>query len=228
MKTWAFLWLLTVLTPLGINQTESDGVKALPNVLLIGDSISIGYTPHVARLLAEKANIIHNPGNAQHTGTGLERIDEWLGDTNWDVIHFNWGLWDLCYRHPNAKTQGNRDKVNGTVTWTLDQYEQNLEQLVLRLKQTNAALIWANTTIVPEGEAGRFVGDDKRYNEVAQRVMERNGIEISDLNKITSEFTPDLFVGPGDVHFTQEGYAVIGAHVAEKISNLLTSRPISK
>lgn len=104
----------------------------------------------------------------------------------------------------------------------------NPEQLVLRLKQTNAALIWANTTIVPEGEAGRFVGDDTRYNEVAQRVMERHGIEINDLNKITCEFTPDLFVGPGDVHFTQEGYAVIGAHVAEKISNLLTSRPISK
>ena len=82
-----------------------------PCVLLIGDSISLGYTPFVKELLKDEASVEHHPGNAQHTGTGLEKLDGWLGDKKWDVIHFNWGLWDLCYRHPEAKTGGNRDKV---------------------------------------------------------------------------------------------------------------------
>jgi len=40
------------------------------------------------------------------------------------VIHFNWGLWDLCYRNPLVKNQGNRDKVNGKLSVSLDDYER--------------------------------------------------------------------------------------------------------
>ena len=140
----------------------------LPKVLIIGDSISIGYTPHVKQILKGTADVRHHKGNAQHTGTGLKQLDQWIGKTKWDVIHFNWGLWDLCYRHPKSKVQGHRDKVNGTLTTPLEQYGKNLDELVTRLKATDAKLIWANTTVVPEGEAGRKMGDDKRYNDVAE------------------------------------------------------------
>ena len=74
-----------------------------PKILIIGDSISIGYTPFVKENLIEKAIVKHNPGNAQHSGTGLKKVKEWIGDEDWDIIQFNWGLWDLCYRHPDAK-----------------------------------------------------------------------------------------------------------------------------
>ena len=40
-------------------------VKSLPKILIIGDSISLGYTPHVARALDGIAAIEHNDGNAQ-------------------------------------------------------------------------------------------------------------------------------------------------------------------
>ncbi len=62
------------------------------NILIIGDSISIGYTPLVEKYFADKATISHNPGNAQHTGTGLDKIEEWIGSGKWDIIQFNWGL----------------------------------------------------------------------------------------------------------------------------------------
>ena len=87
---------------------------ALPNVLILGDSISIGYTPGVREELKAKANVIRPNANCGDTTIGLANIDAWLGDGKWDVIHFNWGLWDLCYRHPESKEQGRRDKVNGT------------------------------------------------------------------------------------------------------------------
>jgi hypothetical protein len=193
----------------------------LPKVLIIGDSISIGYTPYVVEMLKGTAAVERIRGNAQHTGTGLKSIDRWLGDTEWDVIHFNWGLWDLCYRHPDSKVQGRRDKVNGTVTTSLEQYEKNLDQLVVRLKQTNAVLIWANTSFVPEKEAGRIQGDDEEYNVVAVRVMNKHDVRMNDLNSLTAEFPAEMFKQPGDVHYTKDGYQRLAQQVTSEIRAVL-------
>ena len=201
--------------------SASLGAKDLPKALLIGDSISIGYTPHVVAALKGKVEVKHHRGNAQHTGTGLKMLDRWIGETQWDVLHFNWGLWDLCYRHPQSKEQGRRDKKRGTLTTSLEQYEKNLDQLARRLKKTKAKLIWAHNTTVPEGEAGRKVGDDDKYNETAARVMKKHGIRINDLNSLTDEFASELFVKPGDVHFKAEGSMKIGQAVAEEITETL-------
>lgn len=190
---------------------------ALPNVLLIGDSISIGYTKTAAGLLKDVANVQRPGANCGDTTSGLRNLERWLGTTRWDVIHFNWGLHDLCYRHPESKTQGRRDKVKGTLSVPLDQYEKNLEELVQRLEKTGAKLIWAATTVVPEGEEGRFVGDDVKYNAAARRVMEKHGIPVDDLHTLTAGFTASYFSGKGNVHFTEEGYTRIARQVAESI-----------
>ena len=47
---------------------------ALPRVLLIGDSISIGYTVPTRRLLEGKANVHRIPTNGGPTTRGLEHI----------------------------------------------------------------------------------------------------------------------------------------------------------
>ena len=52
--------------------------RDLGKVLIIGDSISIGYTPYVQEALAGKATVVHNEGNAGHTGIGLNKIHDWL------------------------------------------------------------------------------------------------------------------------------------------------------
>ena len=202
--------------------SSSLWAKDLPKALLIGDSISIGYTPHVVAALKGQVEVIRHRGNAQHTGTGLKMLDRWVGKTQWDVIHFNWGLWDLCYRHPQSKSQGGRDKARGTLTTSLEQYEKNLDQLASRLKKTKAKLIWAHTSTVPEGEAGRKVGDDDKYNEAAARVMKKHGIRMNDLNSLTDDFPPELFVKPGDVHYKPEGSKKIGQAVAKEISHALS------
>ncbi len=134
--------------------TSAD--KPKPKVLIIGDSISIGYTPFVKEALKDDAIVVHNKGNAQDTGTGLKRLDEWLGDKKWDVIQFNWGLWDLCYRHPESTVQGHRDKINGELTTTLENYSKNLEVLVGRLQKTNAKLIFVTTWDVPLTDSGEI------------------------------------------------------------------------
>ena len=68
---------------------EIQDDPALPRVLLIGDSISIGYTLPTRALLAGKANVHRILTNGGPTPNGLEHLTEWLGSGKWDVIHFN-------------------------------------------------------------------------------------------------------------------------------------------
>ena len=85
-------------------------VPGLPRVLLIGDSISIGYTLPTRALLKGKVNLHRIPTNGGPTIKGLEQIDAWLGKKKWDVIHFNWGLHDLKYMGPNGENLFPREK----------------------------------------------------------------------------------------------------------------------
>ncbi len=203
-------------------QPENQDAK-LPRVLLIGDSISIGYTKPVIELLKTKAAVQRVKGNAGHTGMGLAGLPKWLDAKHgkWDVIHFNWGLWDLCYRNPESKTQGRRDKVNGKLTHTPEQYRKNLEKIVAILKETGAKLIWASTTPVPEGEAGRKVGDDVVYNHVATEVMKKHGIPVNDLHAVMVPHMKTLTTAPGNVHFKPDGSTILAKQVAAEIEKAL-------
>jgi hypothetical protein len=209
---------LVVVATLGrADEAEKPAAKKLPRVLLIGDSISIGYTGSVTKLLAGKADVRRIPGNGQHSGTGLKKLDAWLGNEPWDVIHFNWGLWDLCYRSKASKSQGRRDKKNGKITYTLDQYEKNMRQLAKRLKATKSKLIWAATTPVPPGEAGRIEGDAAKYNAVAAKIMQEHGIVINDLHAHILPVQKKYASRPGDVHFTRAGSMFLAEKVAASI-----------
>ncbi len=194
----------------------------LPNILLIGDSISNAYTIDVRKLLAGKADVFRIPGNGKNSAYGLKHLDQWIGTRKWDVIHFNWGLWDLCYRNPESKTQGYRDKVNGTITATPEQYRANMEQIVARLKKTGATLIWCTTTPVPEGEAGRKRGDDIQYNQIAAEIMNANGILINDLHHHALLKYAEIQKHQGDVHYTSAGYAWLAEKVALEIASALS------
>lgn len=170
----------------------------LPRVLLIGDSISRGYTLEVRRALAGKANVHRAPENCGPTANGIRKIDIWLGDGKWDVIHFNFGIHDR--RTPPAE------------------YESRLETLIARMKQTGAKLIWASTTPVPPDTRD---GPDlpnmiAERNAIAARVMQKHGIAIDDLFGFLTPHLPDV-ANPKDVHFNAKGYALLGGQVAAVI-----------
>lgn len=203
-------------------KAEPDKIdKSLPNVLILGDSISIAYTIPVRDGLKGKANVFRPKDNCGDTQEGLARLTQWLGPNKWDVIHFNWGLHDLCYRNPKAENQGHRDKVNGIQSVTPADYGKNLEELVTRLKATGARLIWASTTVVPENEVGRFVGDDAKYNAIAAQIMEHHGIPTDDLYALSKSFNGKHAGGPGNVHFKPEGSAKLAESVVTSIEAAL-------
>ena len=180
-------------------------------VLIIGDSISMGYTPFVKEMMKEIFIVSHSKGNAMHTGYGLENVGSWLEQDHYDVILFNWGLWDLCYRHPDSKVQGNRDKINGTLTSTLAEYEKNLEGIVAILKEkSDAELYFITTSYVPPEEAGRFEKDAISYNKAAKKVMKKYDVKVFDIYKKSKSIHKKYGNGKGDVHYTEKGYEELG------------------
>ena len=109
-------------------------IEGLPRVLLIGDSISIGYTVGVRKSLQGKANVHRPTTNCGPTTKGLKGIDTWLNtggkDKKWDVIHFNVGLHDLKYL-----SEGKLDKANGKQVSSTETYKKNLGEIVTYLKK---------------------------------------------------------------------------------------------
>ncbi|HMP77324.1 MAG TPA: SGNH/GDSL hydrolase family protein [Kiritimatiellia bacterium] len=207
-------------------RVQIEDVPGLPRVLIIGDSISLGYTLPVRELLKGKANVHRPPANCGGTIQGIRNIETWLGDGNWDLIHFNWGLWDI-----NRRVNGKRN-ADGPITTTEEQYAKQLEKLVMRLKETGATLVWASTTYV-QGGWGRRQGDDVRYNEIAREIMERHGVRINDLHALSATFphfgegpagAPEMFTSKGNVHFTGIGSQRLAEQVATAIEQALAAR----
>ncbi len=190
--------------------SQIKDLPGLPRVLLIGDSISIGYTLPTRELLKGKANVHRIPANGGPTTRGLVQIDSWLGKAHWDVIHFNWGLHDLKFM-PHGKRQV-----------TPAAYEKNLDSLVRRLKQAGAKLIWRNTTPVPEGKVApmRIPVDVVNYNAAAKRVMQKHGVSIHDLYTFALARLEKI-QRPVNVHFTPEGSDALAGEVAGIILEVL-------
>lgn len=185
----------------------------LPRVLLIGDSISMGYTLPVRELLDGQANVHRIPENGGPTIRGVAALDQWLGSGPWDVIHFNWGLHDL------------RQDKEGKRQVTLEDYEKNLRALVTRLKATGATLVWAATTPVPEGKLNppRSNADVIAYNAVARKIMDENGVAIDDLYEFALPRLGEIQL-PVNVHFSGPGSRALAGEVAQAITEALAKR----
>lgn len=183
----------------------------LPRVLLIGDSISMGYTIPVRKRLEGKANIHRIPANGGPTTRGLANIDKWLGDGKWDIIHFNWGIHDLRHMDDGKRQVEPAD------------YEKNLRALVGKLKATGAKLMWASITPIPEPPLipDRTFGDETEYNKIAAKVMKENGIPINDLHTYVSPRFSEL-QRKQDLHYKPEGSEFLAEKVAAEIAKALT------
>ncbi len=173
----------------------------LPRVLLIGDSVSRAYTSGVRELLAGKANVHRAPANCGPSATGLKKIDLWLGDGNWDLILFNFGIHDR--------------------STPLDAYSERLDELVKIMKRTGANITWATTTPIPDmAKTGQTAASVVERNEAAAKVMAKHSIPSVDL---FTYITPHLETvrRTNDVHFHPEGYQMLSEAVAAFIEKEL-------
>lgn len=174
---------------------------ALPRVMLIGDSISLGYTTPVRKALEGKANVHRPPCNCGPTVSGLRGLDDWLGDGKWDVIQFNFGL------HDRRRS--------------LDEYLSNLQKLVDRLKETGAVLIFANTTPCTNEED--LIGRVEEMNAAAEELMRKNGVIVNDFYALLA---PDYekLVNQDKCHYSAAGSEIMAKATVEAIEKSLPKK----
>ncbi len=196
---------------------------SLPNVLLIGDSISIGYMLDARKALQGKANVFRPATNCGPTTRGLEQIDQWLGDRKWDVVHWNFGLHDLKYLGANGKNLADPKAEGAHQQVPIDQYQENIETLARRIKRQAEVVIWRETTPVPAGAQGRVAGDSAKYNAAAAKVIAEVGGILTDPMFDYATSVKEL-QRPANVHYTREGSKKLGQHVAEVIEAAMKPR----
>ncbi len=178
-----------------------------PGVLVIGDSISFGYTPYVKSALPA-ADVVHTFCNAETSTNGVHWIDRWLAyRTHWNVVTINHGLWDIPHNPGGGGT-------------SLANYAYNLRYEVLKIQAHADHVIFVTTTsVAPEFTIFSNSTIDN-YNQVAIDVMTSLGVEVLDLNAV-SKTIPELHLGPMDVHFKSSGSLVLADAVTQAVAGAL-------
>lgn len=162
--------------------------KSLKNVLVIGDSVSIGYTPSVGKNLSDVAKVHHAPydvrdGGAEETNYGLQCLDYFLRSPYSldkllpDVLMFNFGLHDGPLGNKTIPGQ----QGNSTV------YPGELEQIAKKLADYASAssgkvkLLFALTS--PMLCNVNADGNVQSLNNVALSIMQKYKIPVLDVHK---------------------------------------------
>jgi lysophospholipase L1-like esterase len=186
---------------------------AMKKLVLIGDSIRMGYQATVFDILQGKAEIWAPQENGGTTRNVLDHLEEWVIQQKPDILHMNCGLHDL------KREFGSKDYLV-----PLDEYEQNLRTIFSRSKELgNIKLIFALTTPVHEKwhhenkAFDRFEEDVDAFNRAASSAAEDHGAAVNDLFSVVSEAGKETILLQDGVHFSEQGYLLLGKAVADFI-----------
>ena len=199
--------------------------KPLRRLLVIGDSISVHYAPHLEERLRGRYECLKKSGRK----AALANLDVPLG-ANWgdssmvldrltktklldaaaaDVALVNCGLHDI-----KRKTAGSECQI------PLDSYRENLGQIADLFARAKTAMVWINSTPVDDVRHAwmmkdffRFNRDCMEYNEAAAEIMKRHGVSEIDLYGFTEHLGPDMF--EDHVHFTEAARKKQGQFIAD-------------
>jgi len=193
-----------------------DAKRVMPKVLLAGDSISFGYGPKVAEILRGTFEVQNLPANGGTSANLLAHLEDWMAKPCFDIIHLNCGLHDIA-----------TERTTGCHRVPASLYQENVERIVLRLKEeTHAVLAWATTTPViyrrHRSHKGfdRREGDVLRYNKIASRIMARHNVVIDDLHRVVEQSGRDACIREDGVHMTELGNDLLARSVADFLSHL--------
>ena len=189
----------------------------MTNVILIGDSIRIGYEDTVRRELDGLASVWTPEENGRTSRNVLAHLEEWAISRKPDIVHVNCGLHDMSQAPGPAG-----------VAVPLEEYEANVRQILSSLKSgTQGAAIWALTTPVNEKwrhtnkSFDRVEANIAACNAAAKRVAEELGAPVDDLFGAIQEAGRDRLLEADGIHFTAEGYVLLGKKVAEFLKPFL-------
>lgn len=185
----------------------------MKKVVMIGDCIRRSYQPTVQDELSDVAEVWGPKETIKTTRDVLEHLDEWVIRSTPDLFHFNCGLHEIRRFNPEDPQRV-----------PLPEFRQNLDQ-IFRLIREHAAtsVTWAHTTPIFHerrdklNSFGRKESDVLSYNAAAAEIADRHNVPIVDLHRVTIEGGMERYMARNGLHFTPDGYVLLGKAVAKVI-----------
>jgi len=189
----------------------------MKKVLLLGDSIRMGYCKYVKMAFDGAAEIVYPEDCCRFSAYMLRYLGTWKAETGCDetldAVHWNAGLWDVLRL------------LDDEVQTTPEEYRRNIDRIckVLRMQYPNAKLIFATSTAVQEHlytGYKRYNADIRTYNRIATEAVLSNGGLINDLYAVTEGIAEDHYSDP--THFnTMRGTKLIAEKVVSVLQDML-------
>lgn len=186
----------------------------LPEILLIGDSIRIGYCGAVSNALAGKAEVKWPKSNCQNSQNILISLAWWRGlVASPKVVQFNCGHWDAAHW----------DGDDSALT-TVEEYGRNVRKIIHRIRRywPEAKIVFATTTPMnPNGELGRNVRTTEAirlYNAEGVKVAKSEGVEVNDLFATTEKWPASDYADY--CHFNEAAAKRLGEIVASRLAKV--------
>ncbi len=190
----------------------------MKKIVLLGDSIRMGYDKYVKEALDGVAEVYYPSQNCRFAQYLLRQLHEWKKKGEWptdvDLVHWNAGLWDVAemFGDPPLSSPSH--------------YEDMIVRIDrrLRLLFPEAKLVFATSTAVrEEGYKGSFRRHNaviEQYNEIACKALKDTDTAINDLYAHTCNALPE-YCSDMTHYNTPEGAAYMGSKVLAVIAQQL-------
>ena len=194
----------------------------MKKVLLLGDSIRMGYDKYVKESFSEVAEVYYPRENCKFAQYTLRYLAAWKKELGWpgdiDLVHWNVGLWDV-------------GEIDGDAPLSsIEHYMDMIRRIDKRLRVLfpHAKMVFATTTAVrEEGYKGKFRRHNaviEQFNAAALSVLGETDTVINYLYEHTKNIAPE-YCSDMTHYNTPAGAAYMGGKVLAAICPLLGVSP---
>lgn len=204
----------------------------MTRVMLIGDSIRLGYQDEVKKELGSDYFVWGSDDNARfakYTLNELGRMFEQFSEqkdavydnallqptttlskdiTYPDIIHWNNGLWDTSIVCPE----------DGSFT-PIPEYLEYMSKILRELRKVTDRIIFATTTPVKPVNPNQKNDIITEYNKHIIEFMKKEGVVVNDLNALVSSDI-DRFISLDNIHLSDDGKRVCAKQISDYIRNI--------
>ena len=187
----------------------------MKKIILIGDSIRLGYDKYVKDALSSVAEVYYPNDSARFSEYTLRYLSDWKHDNGWgediDLVHWNTGLWDVLEMYGEAPISNPQ------------QYGETIAKIYRQIKLLfpNAKQVFATSTSVIEERYGwdrkRHNSTIEQYNKIAVDALSKTDCVINDLYTLTKNAPLEIRDGDPTHFYTPEGTKLIGDRVLSYI-----------
>lgn len=194
----------------------------MKKVLLLGDSIRMGYDDYVKELLKDKCEVYYAPDDngrfSAYTLWQANQLFKLYG--KFDVVHWNNGYWDMNVEPPMQEE-----------FHPIPEYKHMLKRIIKLCKSNSKYIIFATTTPLLDkinafdnsGTSAQMNYDNDsviKYNKAALEVMKEEEIIVNDLYTLLLNDN-NYYKCEDSLHLTYEGYKVCAIQIANMIEKLI-------